>query len=140
MEVCRAGFRARTPNIEGGCQGTEEQGETTAGKGRGPRNPKGSAARRRAAGVRSVLRTRLPALHLGAPLDVGPESPRGLVAARVSGAGSQESPAPRARPRGARARPARRQPFPGSSPLPSSGPRAPSAPPQGCARLLARAR
>lgn len=42
-------------------------------------------------------------------------------------------------PQGARAGPARRQPFPGSSPLLSSGPRAPRAAPQGCARSRARA-
>lgn len=68
-------------------------------------------------------------------------------AARVSGAGSRRSPAPPAptpppspAPQGALAGPARRQPFPGSSPLLSSGLRAPRASPQGCARSLARAR
>lgn len=63
-------------------------------------------------------------------------------AAWVSGAGSRRSPAPPApppAPQGALAGPARRQPFPGSSPLLSSGPRAPRASPQGCARSRARA-
>lgn len=56
------------------------------------------------------------------------------AAARVSGQSSRRSHAPRLLPPDARAGPARRQPFPGSSPLPSSGLRAPRAPPQGRAR------
>ena len=66
---------------------------------------------------------------------------RGLHSeAGALGAGRRRSPASGSSPAGARAGPARRHPFPGSSPLPSSGPRAPRAPLQSRARSLARAR
>lgn len=60
---------------------------------------------------------------------------RGRLSARPRPSGSSPP-----TPQGALARPARRQPFPGSSPLLSSGPRAPRASPLGCARERASAR